>query len=74
MAIENQHKESKSLKDEITAKDSYKKNLEEYCEFLVMTSLCEDRPLMQSPSQTRHGCSRCCCCIPLKVQGPKEVS
>jgi hypothetical protein len=33
VAIEKQIEESKTLKDEITAKDSYKKNVEDYCKF-----------------------------------------
>ena len=38
VALEKQVEESKATKDEITGKDSYKKNVEEYCKFSPITS------------------------------------
>jgi hypothetical protein len=33
VALEKQKEEGKSLKEELTGRDSYKKNIEDYCEF-----------------------------------------
>ena len=39
VAIEKQIEESKAVKDEITGRDSYKKQVEEFCKLPPMTSV-----------------------------------
>ena len=48
VAVEKQVEESKTLKDDITGKESYKKNLDDYCKFLQLPDppRCNDRRLI----------------------------